>query len=497
VLNQLTEEAKDLLASCYGPERFFRPFDKEMHGRIFDLLDNSDNPLKAIAAPRGTGKTSIINLLLPAKSILFQEYNYIVPVSCTSDLAMQQSENLKSELMANEMIVSLYGELASDNFSKKQWVIDIDGNVTCVMPRGAGQQIRGLLYRNSRPNLILVDDLEDPEKMDSEEQRAKKKEWFYADLLNCVDRGVGGDWQVIMLGTILHQDSLLVDVLENKDWDTVTLELCDDDLNSYCPNFMPTSKVKELYEEYESAGKVDTFFREYKNDPVPRGEHATFPQSVFRHYEPEEIDLNHHRNVENVVVVDPAKTANIRSADTAIVGWGINLKENAVYVRDIDHGKMHFDEIIDRTISMVQRVNANVLGIEVTSLHEFITHPIKNELIRRGVHVEVIELHARGGDNERGKVKRIRSLAPYYRQGQIFHNPHSCKVLERQLMSFPVSKYWDVMDAFGYMPEILEIGERFMQPYDGEDETAETVELEYRELELEGYDMPLYDFNIV
>jgi len=473
----------ELAGKVFFPERFWRPFDKLMHGRIFDLIDNSDNPQKAIAAPRGLGKTSIVNMLLPIKAIMFAQSRYIVPVSCTSDLAMQQAENLKAELINNPLIQKIYGSLASENFSKRQWVVQVGSKDICVMPRGAGQQIRGLLYRDHRPGLILVDDLEDPENMDNEEQRRKKKKWFYADLLNAVDRGLGGKWEIIVLGTILHQDSLLQDLLNNDDWDSVRLELCDDDLNSYCPNFMPTPEVHKLYKKYKNAEELDVFYREFKNNPVPVGEDATFPQSLFRDYDPGEVRLSNNPNVENMVLVDPAKTANPKSAHSAIVGIAVDLRKNTMYFRDIVDAKLHYNELIDEIVDMVVRIQARVLGIEVTSLHEFITYPIKNELLRRGIHVEVVELHARGGSDEKGKTKRIKSLAPFYRQGQILHNPSCCKVLEQQLMSFPFAKRWDVMDAAGYLPEMLEIGERYMYHNTEEEDSFETVEAEYMELD--------------
>jgi len=488
---------RDILAACYQdsqtmakvflPERFWRPFDPQVHGQMFDLIDNSDNPLKAIAAPRGMGKTSIINLLLPMKAILFQESRYIVPVSATTDLAMQQAENLKQELIINPLVEKLYGPLASQNFSKRQWVVNIGDQDICVMPRGAGQQIRGLLYRNYRPGLILVDDLEDPEAMDSEEQRAKKKEWFYADLLNCVDRGKGSQWQIIVLGTILHQDSLLEGLLDNPSWDSIRLELCDDNLNSLAPNFMSTKDVRTLYQQFKEAGKEDTFYREYRNNPVPISSDATFPSALFKNYDPVKENLDANPQIETMVIVDPAKTTNLKSAESAIVAISIDMQTNAIYIRDIVARKMHPHELYAEICEMIVRNRAFVLGVEVTSLHEFIVHPLKNELLRNGLNVEFIDLHARGGDNERGKIQRIKQLSHYYRGGLIFHNPAVCPVLEGQLMSFPRSKRWDVMDAVGYFPEMLERGERYMLPALTAGESRESVEKEYEELDKDGY----------
>mgnify|MGYP002144672365 CR=1 FL=1 len=50
---------------------------------------------------------------------------------------------------------------------------------------------------------------------------------------------------------------------------------------------------------------------------------------------------------------------------------------------------------VDELIRMADRIHARVVGIEVTSLHEFITYPLMNELARRGSHLQVVELAAR------------------------------------------------------------------------------------------------------
>ena len=78
--------------------------------------------------------------------------------------------------------------MKSNTFSQDQWITETG---TMVMPRGSGQQIRGLLFGNFRPDLIFGDDIEDSESVKSEEQRRKLKEWFFADVMNSVDRSEG------------------------------------------------------------------------------------------------------------------------------------------------------------------------------------------------------------------------------------------------------------------------------------------------------------------
>jgi predicted phage terminase large subunit-like protein len=178
--------------------------------------------------------------------------------------------------------------------------------------------------------------------------------------------------------------------------------------------------------------------------------------------------------------MDPAKTVKIHSAETAIVGIGIDLTTARLYFRDIVAEKMYPDEIYTSLFDMAIRLDAKVIGIEETSLNEFIKQPIKNEMFRRGKFFELIWLAARGGMK---KEHRIKELVPYYRQGYIYHNA-SCsniKRLEQQLMMFPRSALWDIMDCAAYIIEMLELGERYFSP----SEEPTDIEAEYRELEYE------------
>lgn len=464
-----SEEMKDIMARCYAstrttaqvmfPDRITRPF-TSAHQSLFDLIDDDSKQKVCIAAPRGFGKTTIDTIIHPAKRILFQEKKFIVPVSATSASALMQGENLKQELLSNVHIGNLFGPMKSDNFSKERWVTQ---NGIMVMPRGAGQQVRGILYGRHRPDLIIVDDLENSENVESDEQRAKLKNWFFSDLCNCVDRS-RNDWKIIYVGTVLHEDALLVNLLNDPEWDSVILEVCDDEFNAKFPDFMTSEQCKKLYEAYKKQGQQDTFFREYRNIPISTLD-ASFKPEYFKYYEEPKLNL---KNVRSAVIVDPAKTATMQSADSAIVGWGLDTGEHSMYFRDCVSGKFYPDELYDEMFKMLLRLKADILAVEVTSLNEFIVQPIKNEMRKRGIFPQFVELKARDK-----KQNRVAALAPFYRQGYVYHNQTCSTKLEQQLLTFPRSALWDVMDAAAYIVELMEMEGDYFIPADFDPLNAE------------------------
>lgn len=495
-----------ITAKTLFPERFNIPFAENVHGPIFDLIDGPSQKV-AIAAPRGWGKTSIVALALMARWILFRHTGFICYINKSHDAASLQTENLRRELVTNREIKAFFGNFKSRDvnskefeevFSKKAWV----AYNTLVWPRGAGQQVRGVLFKNDRPGLIVIDDLEDPVKVNNDEIRKGWYEWLYADVIKAVPR-VGKqikNWKIVYIDTLKHEDSVLQKLLDSPEWDSVRLEACDDNFKSTAPHFMSDADIEKEWHQHVDAGQTDVFFRELRNLPISTKDSA-FRQEYFHYYNlpPErgvgesdlktfDTEIQQNKNIETVVILDPAKTVKIHSAESAIVGIGIDLTSAKIYVRDAISEKLYPDEIYDAMFGMAQMLDAKVLGIEETSLNEFIKQPIKNEMFRRGSFFELVWLKARGGMK---KEHRIKELVPYYRGGYIYHNA-SCstvKKLEQQLLMFPRSALWDLMDCLAYVIEMLELGERYFSPKENPDD----IESEYRELD---YEKPVEDWRL-
>jgi len=510
----LDNELLDILVACsvstqvtattLFPERFNQPFASVVHGKIFDLIDDPTKNLVAIAAPRGWGKTSIVALALIARHILFRITNFIVYINMSHDAASLQTENLRRELVSNSIIKELFGKVKigtgdkdfEETFSKRAWV----AYESLVLPRGAGQQVRGVLYRNSRPGLIILDDLENTENIISEDFRKKQQEWLYADVMKAVPR-LHRNWKIVYIDTLKHEDSLLQHLMESSIWHSVRLEACDDNFVPIAPEFMSQADINKEWQDHQEAGQTDVFFRELRNLPISTQD-ASFQRDYFRYYNvPQDrairdkdlaltdAEIGNNEVIENIVIVDPAKTVKLHSAESAVIGLGIDLANSRILVRDIIAEKFYPDQLYDAIFEMAARLNAMAIGIEETSLNEFIKQPIKNQMfVRRQFH-NLHWLRPRGGLMK--KQERIRELVPFYRLGYVYHNLVCPKIgaLESQLLMFPRSKRWDIMDALAYVIQMLELGGRYFIP----DQDLENPEAEYKELK---YEKPVDDWRL-
>lgn len=431
------------------PAHFERPLD-EPHYKLLSVMD-SPSKKKVIAAPRGTGKTTW-TMAFCLRKLLSLQARYLVYVGASQDSAIEQTENLKRELTTNENILYLFGDVRTESFSQEKWDVNICGNKSRVLPIGPINKIRGRKIETYRPDLIVMDDIENDENILSDDQRRKLRSWVFSALLNSVDRHK--PWQALLIGTMLHNDSLLAHLLDSertKGWERLRISLCDAHYNSNFPQFMSSEEVKQLAEEYIQMGELSTFAREFMNEPMAEAD-LVFKKAMFKHYDEATADLNTNPDVVNVVLIDPAKTISQGSCSTAIVCVGINIANPAMYVRSVQTMKVTPHELFEAALATCDAFNSRLLAVEVTGLDSFITQPLNSYLARAGR----FDIHLQEVKPRDKKEKRAGALLPYYKRGLVYHNRDTCATLESRLQQWPRPTTWDELDAFAHIIPVMD-----------------------------------------
>lgn len=130
-------------------------------------------------AYRGGAKTTIITRLftLWQQAIKRAKRNTII-VSSTLDLSKESLEFIKAELEENELLIADY-EIRQGNTWSKDEIVFYSGDLKFRLKVfGAGTKIRGGNWLGLRPDLIICDDVENDENVESKAQRDKFYKWF-------------------------------------------------------------------------------------------------------------------------------------------------------------------------------------------------------------------------------------------------------------------------------------------------------------------------------
>ena len=476
-------EMADLLYECsmdtalyskvFFPEVFNMPW-TYIHKGILDVIDarNPDGSIKhkkiVITAPRGIGKTSLVGEGLTSKSIGFGLVPFMYYVGSTATHAIAESENIKMAMQSSLLHKQSFGDFmvppigASTEFSKEGWVAhsQVGYKQTRVLPRGSGQQVRGLRFMHHRPSLFVIDDFEDAEAIMNDEIRDKNWKWLLSDLFEAKS-SYSDDYQFIYIDTLKHEDSCLARLHKHPEWTSLSFSICDEDYNSLIPEFVSTEKIKAEVESHRELGTLDIFAQEKMGQAISK-EGALFTPNMFKDYDEQSEEFQEALNmgrIRNVIIFDPAKKEAGKGADNAIVCWGVDTYNGRLYLRDVDNGRWAPSEAQRRCLDMAQLYRTMHVVVEASGLDDYIKHPMQNLASLRDQVVDFIWVYGkRGSGKTSGKILRIGALEPSYRKGLIYHNKRIGAKIELQLLSFPRSKKLDIMDAAAYIVEVLEMG---------------------------------------
>ena len=200
LLSQLDEDAQRALcvedgdvffSICMG-ETFNKP-SAPFHRFLVGTATSQQMTARRICAvgPRGWGKSTTIteggpvyiacrNNFIPVD----QRYRFILIVSETSAQAEARLATIKDHLETNEKIAELFPDAAGKGPVWRQSMI-VTRNDICIATAGMATSIRGIRYKNRRPDLILLDDPDSLDTATSPTESAKLQERFDKDLLKC------------------------------------------------------------------------------------------------------------------------------------------------------------------------------------------------------------------------------------------------------------------------------------------------------------------------
>ncbi len=203
---------QQLFMETFFPDACRHPF-SQMHLDFFALenqriRDNVRGWRDATAAPRGNGKSTLKSKVQVIHKILYGYERYILICSANSELARDKVREIRDIFTENTRLIHAYGPQETRDWRQSDFITACGARVRAFTPRS---KARGLLWRNRRPTLILLDDAEDPETVLTPLRRERFAAWYANDVSKLGDAETNFD----VVGTILNPQSLLAELLKN------------------------------------------------------------------------------------------------------------------------------------------------------------------------------------------------------------------------------------------------------------------------------------------
>lgn len=440
------------------------------HQEVWDLCC-SENRFVAIAAPRGHAKSTAVTLGYGLATLLFRERKFMLLVSDTEAQASLFLGNIKNTLQNNEQLIELFG-LKKNSQGLVQFVKDSetdivvefnDGHRFRIIAKGAEQKLRGLLWNNSRPDIIIGDDMENDELVMNKERRDKFRKWFTNALLPCrSDKGI-----IRLVGTILHMDSMLENLMPKRYdkatveeplrwystkrtmWKSVKYRAHTDDFSQLLwPQKKSPEEFKMLRSEAVRIGNPDGYSQEYLNIPIDESS-TYFKRADFLPLR----DADTSRPVRYYITADLA-ISDKETADYSVFVVGAVDEDKRIQIRNVIRERMDGREIVDCILALQKLYEPEAIGIEEMQVSKAIGPFLREEMIKNNNYITLYPLKHGGKD----KITRARSIQARMRaQGCKFDKQGDWyQTFEDELMRFPRDKHDDQVDAFSYLGLMLD-----------------------------------------
>ena len=434
-----------------------------------------DGSQQAIAAPRGHAKTTNFTFKDTLHAVLYQYKHYPILLSDSSEQAEGFLDDIKTELEDNPHILEDFGILKGDKVWRSSVILTKTGIKLEAI--GSGKKIRGRRHRNWRPDLLVLDDIENDENVNTPEQRKKLKSWFDKAVSKAGDTYT----DIMYIGTILHYDSLLSRVLINptyrtkkyravlsfatntalwEEWERIYTNLFDEDHEANAWTFFQANEkemlegTQVLWEEKNPYYKLmqkrlsegeASFNSELQNDPIDP-ENADFSEEWLDYYEPELMDFS-KPNYLLVGANDPSLGKNKKADTSTIIDLALDLNTGYMYVLGASVEKRKPDVIIDDVIETHRRYKRDLkkgyykFGVETVQFQYFFKDVMAAKALEAGEYIPIEE-----NQSIANKELRIRSLQPFVKNKWIKFNRNH-KELIKQLTEFPMGANDDAPDG--------------------------------------------------
>ncbi len=423
------------------------PFQQE----IFELTEDPSVNHAVIVAFRGSGKSTIVTMSYPIWAILgLQQKKFVLLLSQTQSQARMHLANIKREFESNELLRADYGPLeeSSDEWGSTSLVLSRYG--ARISAASTDQSIRGIRHGKHRPDLIICDDVEDLMSVKTFESRNKTHNWLTGEVIPAGDNKT----KLIMVGNLLHEDSLLMRVksrFDTGDMDGVfkAYPVVSDDGQIAWPGKYPDLSAIEIARR--KIGNDRAWLREFMLKIVPDEDQIILPEWI-RYYDnlPPEADNTLRYKAAGIDLAISELTYNDCTAmlSAEVHGYGEELK---VYIlpNPINSHMSHL-KTLEKAHELVARLgnksNVKLFVEEIGYQGSVIEQLTKDNYKAEGVKV-------------RGRNKRARliSVSHLIEGGKVVFPRYGSHQLLQQLLGFGSERYDDLVDALSILLEkILE-----------------------------------------
>ena len=414
---------------------------------IIHTLERSATENLYIVSFRNSGKSTIVATAYPLWAILgVQKKKYILIFCKTQGQAKQSLRNIRDEAENNDLLKQDLGPFKEELETGKngEWTsttLVFSNTDARIKVASVDEGIRGLRHKQYRPDLILCDDVEDINSTRTREGRDKTYKWLRGDVIPAGDRNT----RLIVIGNLLHEDSLLMRMKEDVEEERA--------LGTFMKFPLITKSSKCLWSgKYPDKESIEIQKKEIGNNIEWQREFllnivSDVDQVIHKKWIKYYSDLPlQDRSFAGVCIgIDLAFSLKNTADYTAMVSAYVYWIEREMYIYILPN------PVNERLTSPVLVERCKVLNKYFKGEKAWPKFIVEEAGQQKGViqHLESAGLNVQGfSPGQTDKRTRLALTALKINSGHILFPKKGCNDLIRQLTNFGVESHDDLSDAF-------------------------------------------------
>lgn len=461
-VEELAETARqdfNFLAALAMPGEFLFPF-PAFFLVLFSMLTAFKQKVErfAIGIPRGFAKTTFVKILC-VWYVLFSGKHFILIVAASEKKAVSILSDI-CDMLSSPNIRRIFGSWDA-NIEEDQQALKVfhfRGREIILWAAGAGTSVRGINRKNKRPDVMVMDDIQDKEDAKNKELAENLTTWMLSTLMKAKSN-FGCTY--IFIGNMYPQNSILEKLKNNNQWTSLVVGGITEAGESLWEDLKP---IEELVSEYESdtnMGHPEVFISEVLNSTDIALASGIDPSKIS-------VYPAYFQNIEegegSFILIDPS-SGKKTSDDCTITHF--EVMDEAAVLDEVQHGTFDPLHTILAALEMGFRRNTRLICVEDVAYQStllFWFEKVCNtpELngtggIIKGFHFEAVSPKGQAKNN---RIKKgFTSLCP----GK---DGRTMIYLHPRVRSLVISQYidWnplktnntdDIIDPIGYVDEVL------------------------------------------
>ena len=413
---------------------------------------------KALLLPRNHLKTSIVTKGYTIQKILQNPNIRVLIGNSVWDMSRDFLREIKEQLEMGQLKY-IFGEFASMRWNADEVIVKQRTkplSEPTIKTTGVEAEQTGGHY-----DLIILDDLIGLQNSQTPEQREKAKR-FRRSMINLLEPRGG---QLLEIGTRWHLDDTFSVIFEKemKYYDVMIKKVVENGKLIFPKKFAKKFDEKrkdwadvddptcmDYIDHLKASMPLDEFSAQYLNEPFS-SENQLFKQEMFKYWNQRPTDLY------IAMATDLAISEKSYADETAIVVCGMDSSWK-LYVLDYIKGRWKPSDVVSREFELHSKWKPHAAGMEINGFQRTLKLACEEEMRKRRYYFSISEINNGPTTSKEGRIK---SLEPFYREGNVFHAAWmKGKDLETELQTFPKGKHDDIIDAVSMCLPLLHPGSK-------------------------------------